>query len=148
MAGRFINPEPGPDPLNRPLILDSGAPDVFNNYVEAFPPGLRFGPGGVFSIGTGDSVTFAIAVWQPWPLTGNPGDPVPEGQYVIHNAAFSAIAYSTFNPFVQHPVDLSDAGDFTWTVFSDPNGPTPIPLPAGLTLLGALTLRRRAGAVA
>lgn len=131
------------------IVIFGNAPEVFDNYVEFLSGGFAFGPPGPFSIGTGESVEFTMATWDPFPITGNIGDPVPLGDYVVPNAAVVSLTYTTVNPFVQNEVDVSQAGDFEWTVSDtrpDPDPPvipTPTAALAGLALLGVCGLRRR-----
>lgn len=127
------------------ILIFGTAPEVFDNYVEFLSGGFSFGPAGPFSIGVGESVDFTFAQWDTFPITGDIGDPVPAGVYTVPQTALLDLHYTTLNPFTEHPVDFSQAGDFVWTVRDTPDMeiPTPAALPAGLIGFAALAMHRR-----
>ncbi len=129
---------------NGDMALDQGIgfggitiPDrIFNQYFEAFPPGIAFSPPGLVSLNPGESIDWRIALYQPFPITGNPGDPVDLGLYTLPITDDFLITFTVFNPFRSILVNTSQAGDFIWNVV-DGGGvdPQPVPEPASILAL-------------
>ena len=150
VRGRITN---SGDPLSAFLGSDSVTltPEIFNNYVPAFPPFLQgrppVGPPTFTTeLGTGESLDWTIAIFQPFPLTGNFGDPVPLGRYTLPAANIVSF-YTIFAPdLVDIPFDTSAAADFFWDVVDDssalPAPPTLLLMLAGLAILSRYRSRR------
>ena len=118
-------------------------PRIFNQYFERFPPGVTPAPSvithGLFSLNPGENIIYTIAHYDPFPIGGNPGDPVELGQYILPIADITP-QVTIFSPFTTINVDTSGASDFVWTVTQDGQpgpGPSPVPEPSTMLLLGS-----------
>ncbi len=117
---------------------------IFDNYVERFPPGFQLAPPGVVNLAPGASLDWTIATWDPWPITGSPGDPVEPGTYVLpldnfQVGFFVAAGQDSFSVIARE----DNASAFEWRV-QRPAG-VAAPGAAWLILSGllALSVRRK-----
>lgn len=116
---------------------------VFSQYDSPYPPGLAPGPAGLFSLATNESIEWDIATLSPWPLSGNPGDPVAAGAYVLPLANITTdVLLFDFN-FQQVTALKTNAADFVWTV-TDSSTSVPLPGTVLLIAVGLILLSRSA----
>ncbi len=121
-------------------------PMVFEQYIDTGLPGVPFS----LTLGMGESVEFDLVTYVPFPIGGNPGDPVSTGVYtlpiaIIELAYTEIVIVGTDVQFIESAVDMQNASDFTWSVRDD-SGSVPEPgtlamLSLGLAVVGFM--RRR-----
>ncbi|MEM7279881.1 MAG: PEP-CTERM sorting domain-containing protein [Pseudomonadota bacterium] len=106
---------------------------LFDQYVADFPPGLSPFPPGVINLGVNESLEWTLANWSPFPITGDPGDPVIAADYLfpIANITTQIFVPAGANS-VTYDVRQTNASDFQWTASDQP---APVPLPGTLALL-------------
>lgn len=130
----------GQGSLTIPLATELG-----NQYIAGFPPGAAPFPPGVIDLAVGEVIEWTIANWVPFPLTGNLGDPVLEGDYVFPLLNISTSIFVPAGP-ASFTVNVlqTRAADFEWRVLDES---TAVSLPASFSLMafGMLLLGRRRG---
>lgn len=147
MRARITNN--GPDALINAVGFGGvNIPDpIFDQYIVGFPPPPLPVPLGLISLDPGASVDFDMILFEPFPIGGNPGDPVQPGPYVysVENILFAE--FQTFFPEVAtFPVNFEQAAPYVWFVSDAPAVPEPSSfalLAVGLIALGALSTARR-----
>lgn len=121
------------------FLLPQPAYDQYLWAADGFP---QFGPSVVYlSLASGESVTWTIVKLEPYPITGNRGDPVPPGEYFMTPESYtlSYTAYGpdfNFNDAVVFSVEPAPS-NFVWTVRD--TGTEAVPEP-GTWLLVAMCL--------
>jgi len=137
-SGRITN---SGDPFSDGILLFTNVGPLppgplFDNYV--FTPIIP----GLVTLGTGESLDLPLLQWDPWPITGNFGDPVADGTYTFPLALIT-LDMLVISPFGFHPI-TNIGGDFVWMVgaASEPPGDElPAPAPLALILVGLAALR-------
>lgn len=149
MIGRITNM--GPDSLTSAIGFGSfgRVPTmIYNQYIDDFPPGVSPMPSGLVSLAPGAYLDWLIVQWSPWPIGGNPGDPVSPGTYTFPSSDLSGtlFGFSGQNFNIYH-VNMANASNFVWTVADNSPAPAaPVPEPGSFILLligvGMLVLAR------